>query len=652
MPVREKALAFAERVVAALDPPAVVGALRKGKKSHLSLTLRGIYRATVYNKEGVPGIVLSAVSVVITLAVFVVSKPNVTPGKAAWVAAASFFFILLISVLSAWWAFHIMPPYDFAQIMISGRPTSEILQVIAYEIIRTCRKSLRHVASFENRRESIPRGEAGANDYAKALDLLAEQFASQHGSLLRISAMLKVASKESKISERRLRDLLFQYDPRLHVSYAKRYVHNAESLRELSKGEDIDELDENKKEKYQNLAQDNEYINQSAKMAADSAIRLIEYAALQPKILHLAGVHSTSQATKEYARAIAFVAQRTIDATKSQKGRWREQLDDGVSALMFLVNKQRTHSGYDLTPLCARACAMHGEKAEVLKSIGEDVRARSSIPFPRDPENPGNSRLSQKQMNRLCDLGIVVRSRIDAERKTVVRGFKTVYDSWLASTRELDSKSLLVTHGFSTTVREVFKRGITDHPNTDVFIIGSGASGAVDSRLMRNCLLELPDPKKFRNVTIGDEQSLLSFLDSTTQVMFVLGAECFDGNGRALHPRGLRIDSLRTKLANNRVWVAIVAEGFKCHRDLLTVRWSYQYHFDRIQLYKPEWIDAFITSNSRQTQRRTKTGVLYAVDRRTGLADRRNLNTFEHKQLIMRSRHHGAAQYAFLFRAS
>ena len=115
------------------------------------------------------------------------------------------------------------------------------------------------------------------------------------------------------------------------------------------------------------------------------------------------------------------------------------------------------------------------------------------------------------------------------------------------------SRSLLVTHGFSTTVRDVLKRGITDRGNTDIFIIGSGKHGSLDSKMMCNCLVELADSERFRNVTVGDEQCLLSFLDNTTHVMFVLGAECFDGKGRALHPRGLRMGGLRTRLANKKV---------------------------------------------------------------------------------------------------
>ena len=308
-----------------------------------------------------------------------VSKPNVTNSTAAWIATGSFLVILLLSVACALWAFRIMAPSDYAQVMISGQPTSEILQVIAHEIVRTCRKSLGRVAAFENEIMGIPRGEPGTRDHAEALELLEEQFARQHGSLLRISAMLRIASKESGIPLRRLRDLLFNYDPRLHVAYAKKYVHNAESIRELSEGKEITELDKSKAEKCKNLMLENAYIRQSAENAADSGIRLIEYAAIQPKILHLAAVHSTSQATKEYARAIAFIAKETIHATESQRDRWREQLEDGVAALKFLVRKQHTHSGFDLNQLCARACGIASEKAEILRSLGDHEMNKHSV---------------------------------------------------------------------------------------------------------------------------------------------------------------------------------------------------------------------------------------------------------------------------------
>jgi len=438
--------------------------------------------------------------------------------------------------------------------------------------------------------------------------------------------MLELASRELNIPLRRLRDLLFNFDPRIHKAYSTKYVHNCSTLAELPETDP--------KRRY--LEAENENIRRSAERTVEAVKGIMDYAALHPKILHLAAVHSTSQATKEFVRSISFIAAHTFEVTKDRGDRWKEKLQDGVAALRFMIRAQYAHSGFDLNQLSSQACI----KQPAIRSVLHDLAEKGLEAF-GDLNHPQNALYALDSMKLLSDMDKVAIKEIDAERDIMVDGFVTEYDTWRNTSVSPDPKFLLVTHSFSAAVREVFKRGITNPTETDVFIIASGRNGAVDSKLMRYSLMEVADHRRFRNITVGDEESLLSFLSDATDVMLVLGAECIDGMGRVLHPRGLRLDRFRQTLASKRLRVVVVAEGFKCCSDLVAIPWSYRYHLDRIRIYRPQWTDVIISSNSREGERRWKpAGVIH---------DRRGVDTFLQNGIVVRRWHGGLTQPSLPF---
>src|SRR5712691_11774702 len=204
-------------------------------------------------------------------------------------------------------------------------------------------------------------------------------------------------------------------------------------------------------------------------------------------------------------------------------------------------------------------------------------------------------------------------------RNALVERFQSLYVGWCRSDDLAcqNQKTLLVTHGFSATVREVFTRGLLTEKELkkrlpyreipNIFVVNSGEKGNLDSRLMERDLLasageeqpgaDIPQERRFDNITAGHEDTLATFLDKNTRGMVVLGAECFDRKGRVIHPWGLKDHGFRRKLRRAaEVCVVVVAEGYKFHEDLLSISQYYRYHLDRIQVYEPQFVDAFVTT--------------------------------------------------------
>jgi len=190
-------------------------------------------------------------------------------------------------------------------------------------------------------------------------------------------------------------------------------------------------------------------------------------------------------------------------------------------------------------------------------------------------------------MKKLGLLGAKVRDSIDSCRARMREGFRYRYESWYKQSGNAKGpRILIVIHGFSTAVREVLKWEISDPEKRgiDVFVIRSEGEGALDSKLMSNTLLENPRERLFDNITIGDESTLVAFLDDSASVMVVLGAEAFDGK-RMVHPCGIDFDDLRQKLTRRQLpYIVMVGEGYKFSPDLLATPQFYRHHLDRVKL--------------------------------------------------------------------
>jgi|SRR5882672_3052816 len=341
-----------------------VKALRKGRKSAFRRRSHQVYRVIATGKEGVPGIVLAVFSIIVTGAIYELSKPGVNSKRAVQIGAASFALTVLVTIGSAIWALRGMPPSEYAQIAITGEEASVVLQVLSQEILKACQLFRRDVAAFKSTLRfdevnlfqrltdhlchiwsslvvhlTFPSSTPIVRKdrlYTRNLGSLEAKFAQRrHGLIRRIEALLQLGSQELKIPRLRLQDQLFEYDPDIHLAYVKRYIHNLSSLRSLQNEVELlpPDVYEAAKEMAQaprssvngsgttrpivedkvksakamldridSIDRENTQSRDFADTAITSAKNMLDYAALHRFILHLAAVHSTSQAVKEYAK--------------------------------------------------------------------------------------------------------------------------------------------------------------------------------------------------------------------------------------------------------------------------------------------------------------------------------------------------------------
>jgi hypothetical protein len=436
--------------------------------------------------------------------------------------------------------------------------------------------------------------------------------------LLRISALLDLASEQLAIPLHRLRELLLEYDPAMHRAHAREFVQNLELL----SPEAARHLNLNPQHK-KALEGGNPKIAARARARVRAQLDMLEYTALHSSILRMAAVHSTAQATQEYTRAVALVAKLTYEPLQHEVN-WeapeRDRLHDGAIALRFLAARQRTHSGFDLNETCLNMIRMDtrvrgnsglSRQLAGLDELGRSIDLGGDGLLLRDPTDerdfpPGRCGYFLDTVGNLQNLWQYTVKRIENDRSEVVHRFRVVYDKWTGLHSGV-KKTLLVTHGFSTTVREVFKRGIPEvganllHQQNppDIFIVGSGDQSDLDSRLMLSTLLEVTrEERRFGRVAAGNKTTLSKLVEDDVRVMVVLGAECFDKRGRVLHPQGLEdVEWIKEKVGNDKAFsVVVVAEGYKFHEDLLAIPQAFR-HLDRIQLYEPELINIIVTTD-------------------------------------------------------
>ena len=113
----------------------------------------------------------------------------------------------------------------------------------------------------------------------------------------------------------------------------------------------------------------------------------------------------------------------------------------------------------------------------------------------------------------------------------------------------------------------------------------------------------IEDPLNER-IADGDEAVLVGLLDNDSDMLIIIGAECYDDSRRVIHPRGARdrIDKLkkleRWKVKRKpEVWV--LAESYKQHDgNLIDAIRFFRYHLDRLDVYPGELIDEIITEKT------------------------------------------------------
>jgi len=620
------------------DTPVVLE-LRKGRIPRWRLRARLVRRVIGTGKEGIQAVILAIFSLIITVDLYFFplyyrylrqGQPdplrifNWPYFKVSALVLASIAICVFLVILCADWAIRAMTPAEYAQVLIAGRPMLESLQSISYEILAACRDFIRVIKPFQMNPNDL---EYVTRETVRPLEA---EFSAQQGRIVRISALLALAAKELNMPLARLRDRLFGYDPVMHRADMGKYLRNLQA-RALAMERKLEgfELPE---EMLYNLKGENEGIYEIANKVMVAQEHLLRYTSLDRDVLHLAAVHSTSEALEQYARALSTVARRTLETLHNARGEPDQQYNqsnawrvhDGVAAIRFLAQKQHSHSGFDLNELCKDLCsklkplniipvAELGRLQLIFTDLlGSRGHARgpgdepSYWPFDNGAPNVEEGRYTEavNKLRLLAKLWEGVTRLVWTSRVELSERFRSAYRSWSAVGALPPIDTLLVTHGFSGTVLHALKFSFSQTPAPRVFIIKpeepedkSDGRDDLDSRMMQAALVHT---RQFRSVAVGDVHALIGVLNLHTKVLVVLGAECFDGSRHVLHPWGVDLETLIPGLTaatgTGNVKVFVVAEEYKCQADLQADLQLYRFHLDRVRLYKPDFIDAIITN--------------------------------------------------------
>jgi hypothetical protein len=205
----------------------------------------------------------------------------------------------------------------------------------------------------------------------------------------------------------------------------------------------------------------------------------------------------------------------------------------------------------------------------------------------------------------------LIQSRIADYAARSSRGLIERFDAWFGEHDRSTGRLFLVTHGYSRTVREVLTRHRDEWiangrfpwrpPDTSLFLLVDDSTDAIDTRIMAYEVKAPLTSMPFAGVAAGDARLLGGMVGENDFVVILLGIECFDENGWALHPRGLgaHLDGIMTELTRlQRKFVVIaVAQDYKLQRGFLGAPELFEDHFDRVGLYPPGRINFVVTEN-------------------------------------------------------
>lgn len=598
------------------------------------LQTKKVCSVLITGKQGAAAIVFGVFSLLISLILYFLSLGQAPFTKPELIAGGSV-IVILSAIGGGIWALHIMSPSEYAHTTIGSSTASETLQLISMDVRRACR------AFREDGLPFTKESQQSHTRHGRLLQRLKRRFAKKHATLLRITALLELGAQQLDIPLHRFRDLLLEYDPDAHRTFERKFIQNLELLHANAPLND---------DHIAGISAENADIVQKAEARIRAQTDMLEYVALHPSILRMAAVHSTAQATQEYARAISWVANLTYEQTPP--GVWdtdaASRLYDGMGGIRFLACRQRAHSGFDLNQTCLNMASIAIRRGKegfdsqswtALDKLGNSINREDGGPFIDNRKLTATEcRDLRKTFGDLRKVWPCAVEHIQEDRRRIVERFRLMYLGWQKLYPK--KKTLLVTHGFSTTVREVFKRALpSPGPNLpledipDIFVIGSGDQADLDSRIMVSAIKGSAE-RCFRRIAAGDKNTLAKVVEDDMKVMVVLGAECFDRRGRVLHPWGLAdVEFIKDKLGDPTAFsVVVVAEGYKFQEDLLANPQVFRYHLDRVQLYDPEWVDVIVTTDveMQNCDRRSSHGQLPLSGNRRSGSERRTIQRDKH----------------------
>lgn len=540
------------------------------------------------------------------------SSPSIL--KASEVGLLLTGLLLIALFFLAWRTLHQLPPSDFADITIGGESATQLLTSTSYEIWKICHefqnnKNMKYLENLMKKGgEEFPISKRNREKIQITINRLHNLVLMQQSQARRIFAMKHLVSDELGIPVRRLCDHVFQFSPEMHQRKTSKVVRNFEEI--LSHDEAFASSDVLSRRRSA-LIGENIRILDKIDSIKYYQMQMIQFSDLHSHVAALASEHSTSGSARNYARALSEVVRGTLDQSSAfVLGRY-EDFSLCLEKLRFLYFKQRAHPGFDLHQTCICICkAVQRFKKEtddrrenrrerfkrferMTDVLERFARVPKDDPFKKKPEDIG----------AIKKFGEDIDWFIEICRKRIVSRFAQYFLEWENKKAPERKETLIVSHGYSKTVREVLKRGLEIYEKHKkkvprVFLLDEGNERSFDTRLIVYELKESPLHTERHAISFGSGDLLSGLLKTNTRILLLVGAECFDKERRVVHSRGVyELEMLRRRMEDKELecHVVAVAESYKYHPDLLKIPEFYQHHLDQVFLYKGGFVERILS---------------------------------------------------------
>jgi len=534
-------------------------------------------------------------------------------------------------------ALRLLSPEQYAYAVIAGNSEKEMLRLISQRACRLCVRfvlatrsstalcdDLLSVADENFDPRTVGDGPALA---AKLRDMTAQHETkpwrrlkhTQHEvyallrreeqEIRRVEAMKLLAARELEIPPRRLCDQIIQFSPSMFREGATKYVQNLKEMIAMLP----DMQTKTEVARFCGLVRQNRWLENKGRTRALRLTEMIRFRDLYGFLHAFAATHSTSGSLQVYVRSIAEVTGKNgiLPLALRQEGVWQR--------LCFLYRKQRAHPGFDLHQLLVRVCEelqreleaqSEPDRSENLEMVANLRHIRhllgavetSSTTDGRDDVPRGFGRL----LAALHHAPAYVSRAIADGRARIAHTFREVLTEWSRFEPARRGDVYFVTYGYSKTVREIL-RECWGSPAPDraarpfIFLLtGDTPNDELDTRRMKMEIQQHLPPGQHR-LAAGHADMLLGLLAEHDRVLLVEGAECFDVDGRMVHPRTTaeQVSSLIAGLAAKQTptLFTVVAESYKRQELPLSQTSFFADHFDRVAIYPPSSAHLIVSSD-------------------------------------------------------
>ncbi len=433
---------------------------------------------------------------------------------------------------------------------------------------------------------------------ASALDAVLD---SQMLQLECLQSMVELGAEELDLSVRSLSDYVFQFRPDMYERRARKFARNWIELLEFASLKGV--ITPQARSRMIGLLIQNRRIRKKMERGREYQVQLEDHSLTLRDVLAYSTTNSTTAAVRHYAEV---VSKETARCFKKLADPGIEGATDLRRALTFQFYKQRAHAGYQVHALCEnmfdRSLSGNLRRFGEKESAEKMLRALKLIgKVSAEQRYPDGRELSEvlDELRPLQYLRKEVMNILDIGRWQVVKRFEELVRHWFVQSKNRLS-GVIVVHGYSKTIRDALRIGVRpilasqQSPELRIVVLQGSAndeSGAHD--MVYELKQDLPNNSK--PILVHNHEFIEGLLDSTTRVLVVVGAECFDEERRVLHPRaGQGALKWLARASQTKAFpylVVAVAEGYKFRPDLSLDASAFRDHLDQVQLLPAGAVD-------------------------------------------------------------